>query len=148
MSKVKTGDKVKVHYTLSVEENIMQESKKMGEPNSFIVGEGTMLPGFEKNIEGLKVGDTKTFTLPYAVAYGKRVEDAIIKIPRVAFPPDFKLVMDDIIQGETKGGRPTLGRIIAMDKKEVTLDMNHPLAGKDVTFDVELIELEKKSTNL
>ena len=142
MSKAKTGNKVKVHFKGTTGNGeVFQESKEMGQPLEFIIGEGTLLAGFEKNVEGLEVGGTKTFTLESKIAYGERIEDAVIKVPRESFPPDFKLTIDDVIQGETSGGQPALGRVKSITEEEVTLDMNHPLAGEDVTFEVELIEI-------
>ena len=144
MSKVKTGNKVKVHYIGTLNDGTeFDNSKKREKELEFIVGESTMIPGFEQGIVGMEVGESKTISIPSKLAYGDRKTEAKIKVGREEFPPDFKLIIDEVIQGKTKSGRPALAKIIGVNEKEVSLDMNHPLAGKDINFEVELLEIVK-----
>ena len=144
MSKVKTGNKVKVHYIGTLNDGTeFDNSKKREKELEFIIGESTMIPGFEQGIVGMEVGESKTINIPSKLAYGDIKTEAKIKVGREEFPPDFKLVIDEVIQGKTKSGKPALAKIIAVNEKEVSLDMNHPLAGKDINFEVELLEIVK-----
>tara|TARA_R110000824_G_scaffold399971_1_gene606487 strand:- start:1857 stop:2294 length:438 start_codon:yes stop_codon:yes gene_type:complete len=143
MSKAKTGNKVKVHYigTLKNDGSEFDNSRKREKALEFVIGEATMIPGFEQGVTGMEIGETKAIEIPAKLAYGETNKEATIRVGRDQFPPEFKLIIDEVIQGKTKTGKPALAKIIGVDEKEVTLDMNHPLAGKDLKFEVELLEI-------
>ena len=142
MNKAKTGNKVKVHYIGSLTDGSeFDNSRKREKALEFIIGEGMMIPGFEQGVTGMEIGETKTIDIASKLAYGERNPEARIKVGRDQFPSDFKLIIDEVIQGKTKSGKPALAKIVGVDDKEITLDMNHPLAGKDLKFEVELLEI-------
>ena len=142
MSKAKTGNKVKVHYIGTLKDGSeFDNSRKREKALEFIIGEASMIPGFEQGVTGMEIGETKTIEILSKLAYGEVNSEAKIKVGRDQFPPDFKLIIDEVIQGKTKSGKPALAKIVEVNEKEVTLDMNHPLAGKDLKFEVELLEI-------
>ena len=142
MSKEKTGNKVKVHDIGTLTDGSeFDNSRKREKALEFVIGEGSMIPGFEQGVTGMEIGETKTIEIASQLAYGPVNKEARIKVGRDQFPPDFKLIIDEVIQGKTKSGKPALAKIVGVDEKEITLDMNHPLAGKDLKFEVELLEI-------
>ena len=91
----------------------------------------------------MSVGDKKKVHIPCEKAYGEVIKEAITKAPRNEFPEDFRFIIDERIKGDTKSGKPATAVILEVTRTEVTLDMNHPLAGKDLNFEIELLEIEK-----
>ena len=90
----------------------------------------------------MKEGEKKSIFIPLEQAYGKYEEQAEIKVPREDFPKEFRFIIDERIEGNTKSGKAATATIVEVTKKEVTLDMNHPLAGKNLNFEIELLEIE------
>jgi|TARA_R110000851_G_scaffold144908_6_gene284208 peptidylprolyl isomerase len=138
--KVTTGHNVKVHYkgTL-VDGTEFDNSRVRGETLDFEIGSGRMISGFNNAVSGMSVGQTKTFTLTPEDAYGQRNPNAFQPVPRTAFGPDFEFLVGETIQGNGPAG-PFLAKIQELQEENVILDMNHPLAGEELTFEVELIE--------
>ena len=101
-----------------------------------------MLTSFENTVRGMSVGETKTVNIEYSLAYGNVKPEAVVKVPREDFPKEFRFVIDEVIQGKTTKGVATKARILEVTTDKVTLDMNHPLAGKDLNFEIELLEIE------
>ena len=144
MSKIKIGDKVKVHYIGTLKDGTeFDNSVKRETPLDLVIGEGKVLLDFENTIRTMSVGEKKKVHIPSEKAYGDIIEEAIMKAPRNEFPEDFKFIIDERIKGNTKSGKPATAVIVEVSKTEVTLDMNHPLAGKDLNFEIELLEIEK-----
>ena len=144
MSEIKIGSKVKVHYVGTLKDGKeFDNSIKREEPLKFTIGDGKVLRDFENTVRTMKIGDKKSLNIPVANAYGEVNPQAEIKVPRTEFPKEFRFIIDERIQGNTKGGKPATATILEVTKKEVTLDMNHPLAGKDLNFEIELLEIEK-----
>tara|TARA_R110001583_G_scaffold80846_2_gene216418 strand:+ start:126 stop:560 length:435 start_codon:yes stop_codon:yes gene_type:complete len=144
MSEIKIGDKVKVHYIGTLKDGTeFDNSVKRETPLDLVIGEGKVLLDFENTIRTMSVGEKKKVHIPCEKAYGDVIEEAITKAPRNEFPEDFRFIIDERIKGNTKSGKPATAVIVEVSRTEVTLDMNHPLAGKDLNFEIELLEIEK-----
>lgn len=149
MVKAKKGDKVKVHYTGRFEGGDIFDSSECDEhgcecgagPLEFTIGEGEVIPGFEKAVIGMKVGDAKTLTIPADDAYGKRKEEMVVTIERSDVPEDItpEVGMRLEVAQDDEHAFPVM--ISEVSETHVTLDANHPLAGMDLTFDLKLVEI-------
>jgi FKBP-type peptidyl-prolyl cis-trans isomerase 2 len=143
MSTVEKGTKIKVHYKGTLEDGTeFDNSKKRGSTLDFEVGAGLMIKGFDENVLGMGEGEVRTFTLEPEEAYGPIHRDAFTNFPKERFGEDMQLEIDGIVQGQGPNGEPVVARITEIKENFVTLDFNHPLAGKNLTFEVELIEIE------
>ena len=144
MTNIKVGKKVKVHYIGTLKDGKeFDNSVAREEPLDFNIGDGKVLRDFENTVRSMEVGEKKAIHIPIDKAYGEVNPKAEIKVPREDFPPEFRFIIDERIQGNTKGGKPATATIVEVSKKEVTLDLNHPLAGEDLNFEIELLEIEK-----
>ena len=145
MKTAKVGNNVKVHYkgTLS-DGTVFDNSYTRGEPLPFTVGTPELLGAFSEGVVGMIEGQIKTITLSPEEAYGHRREDAIQRAPKSAFGPDFVFEIGGAIQGSGPAGG-FLATIQSVEEDEVVLDVNHPLAGKDLTFEIELLEVKTDS---
>ena len=144
MSEIKLGSKVKVHYVGTYDDGTeFDNSVKRETPLDVVIGEGKVLVDFENTIRTMSIGEKKKVHIPSEKAYGSVSEEAIMKVPRNEFPKEFRFIIDERIKGNTKSGNPASATILEVTKTEVTLDMNHPLAGKDLNFEIELLEIEK-----
>lgn len=144
MQKVTDGDLVKVHYTGKLLDGEQFDSSVGKEPLEFTVGAGQMIKGFDDAMPGMAVGDKKTVTIPPEDAYGHKREDAVIEFPRDKVPPDMQLVQGMQLQLTDQDGNPL--PVVVTDVKEdvIVLDANHMLAGKELQFDIELMEIVAK----
>ena len=143
MSTVEKGTKVKVHYVGTLDDGTQfDNSKKRGNTLDFQVGAGMMIKGFDDAVTGMGEGEVKTITISSQEAYGDVEKDAFTDFPRTRFGEDLDLEVGGIVQGAGPQGEPIMARISSLDEDTVTLDFNHPLAGKDLTFEIELIEIE------
>ena len=139
---VKKGDTIKVHYTGTLTDgNEFDSSYKRNEPIQFNAGEGQMIKGFDDAVMDMKVGDKKSITIPSTEAYGAQNQDAIMTVPKTNFPEEFTFVEGEMVQGQTENGQPLQAIILEIMDNEVILDFNHPLAGQDLMFDIELVEI-------
>ena len=144
---VTNGQKVSVHYKGTFEDGTeFDNSRVRNQTLEFTVGAGEMINGFNDAIFGMTVGETKTFTLESNEAYGPRNEEAVQEVPRNAFDPEFEFITNEIIRGQTPDG-PFVAKILSVRDESVTLDFNHPLAGRDLTFEVELVSAEPIMAN-
>lgn len=141
MSKVKDGDTVKVHYTGSLEDGSVFDSSQEKEPLEFTLGSGQLIPGFEKAVQGMGEGDSTKVTIPADEAYGEPREDLIISVPRENLPDDVEPEVGMQLQVNQPDGQAIPVRITDIGNEEIKLDANHPLAGKDLVFDIELVEI-------
>ena len=141
MSKVENGNTIAVHYTGTLADGNQFDSSVGKEPLTFEVGSGQVIPGFESNIVGMTVGETKTFTLGAQDAYGPLNVEAIQEVPKERFPDDFEIKVGETVQGQTQNGVPFAAKVVSEQDETITLDFNHPLAGKDLTFEVELLTI-------
>lgn len=141
MSQAKDGDTVKVHYTGRLENGEVFGTTKDEEPLELTLGSGKIIPGFEKGIAGMEVGDTKTMTVPPGEAYGPRRKELIVDIKKTDLPEDITPAIGKQLQIRQKDDNPIEVAITDMDEDTVTLDANHPLAGNTLLFEVELLEI-------
>jgi FKBP-type peptidyl-prolyl cis-trans isomerase 2 len=137
----KTGDTVKVHYTGKLTTGDQFDSSAGREPLEFTVGAGQMIKGFDAAIPGMKVGDKKTINIPAAEAYGERSADAMIEFPKENIPPDMKLEPGMQLTLSNQHGQPVPVVVVELREDVIVLDANHFLAGKDLVFDIELVEI-------
>lgn len=146
--KVTTGHNVSVHYKGTLSDGTeFDNSRNRGEPMSFQVGSGQLLAGFNDAVVGMTIGETKTVTLASNEAYGDPRPEAIQTIPRNAFAPDFEFEIGGTVQGNGPAG-PFIAKIQAVEEESVTLDLNHPLAGQDLTFEVELVSVDSETDTI
>ena len=141
MAEAKTNDTVKVHYTGRLIDGTVFDSSLEREPLEFTIGQKSVIPGFEEGIIGMATGDTKTVSIASQDAYGPYLEDLIGTIRRTQIPPDIELKVGTILQMQGPNGEVTLVMVKALNDESVTLDANHPLAGKDLTFEINLLEI-------
>ncbi len=141
MPKVKEGDTVKVHYTGKLESGEVFDSSEGREPLEFTLGQGQLIPGFEKAVTELDKGESTTVDIPSKEAYGEVREDLIITVPKDQLPEDVEPQVGMQLQVNQPDGQPIPVRITDVGEENLTLDANHPLAGKDLTFKIELVEV-------
>jgi len=135
------GDKVKVHYRGRLEDGSMFGSSDQNEPVNFLLGEGTLIPGFEQAVVGMTPGEKKTVTLIPEDGYGLPRGDLRIISSRASVAGDVRLQVGMVLSGQTTGtGRLPL-RVADQTESTVTLDGNHPLAGRHLVFELELVEI-------
>ncbi|MBW4982757.1 peptidylprolyl isomerase [Mameliella sp. CS4] len=141
MTQVKTGDTVRIHYTGTLTDGSTFDSSQGRDPLEFTVGSGQIIPGLDKAIPGMTVGDKKTVQVPAEDAYGETNPEARQDVPRAEIPDDIPLDLGTQLQVQAQGGQVLPVTVVAVTEEVVTLDANHPLAGKDLTFDIELVEI-------
>lgn len=142
MQTAEKGDTVQVHYTGTLSDGTVFDSSRDREPLRFKLGGGQLIPDFEDAVEGMTPGQSKTFTVEAADAYGLHRDDLVFDVQRSQFPDDIPLVKGTHIEIVDKEGESTTAVIDNVTDDAVTLDANHPLAGADLTFDVSLVEIE------
>ena len=142
MKTVTSGNTISVHYKGTFPDGTeFDSSYSRGEPITFQVGSGQMIAGFDEAVLGMKIGESKNVSLKPEQAYGLRDENAIQAVPREQFPEDMQLVEGHTIQGEAADGRQFMAKILEVAKEGAILDFNHPLAGRDLNFFVEVVEI-------
>lgn len=141
MQQVKKGDTVKVHYHGKLTDGTTFDSSEGREPLEFEVGSGQVIPGFDDGVTGMAIGEKKTILIPADEAYGQKQEDMIMEFPKERFPED--MVPEAGMQLNMSNDQGQNFPVVIVDVKEtvVILDANHPLAGEDLTFDLELVEI-------
>jgi|AGTN01.1.fsa_nt_gi FKBP-type peptidyl-prolyl cis-trans isomerases 2 len=140
--KAKKGDKVKLEYTGKLKDGTVFDRSKSGEPIEFVVGEGRIIPGIERAVEGMNEGESKTVSIPPGEAYGQRDEDLVRKLARTALPAAFKPEVGTVVSLDLQNGESIAATIVDVTEKDVVLDLNHPLAGRDLAFDIKLVGVE------
>jgi FKBP-type peptidyl-prolyl cis-trans isomerase 2 len=142
MSQVKENDTVVVHYTGKLTNGEVFDSSEGREPLEFQMGSGQLIPGFERAVMGMKVEESKTFDIPSAEAYGDLREDLYYEVPRENFPEHINPEPGMRLSMGTGDGREIPVTITNVGQEVVNLDANHPLAGKDLTFEVRVVEIK------
>ncbi|MBS3155929.1 peptidylprolyl isomerase [Candidatus Woesearchaeota archaeon] len=138
---IKNGDKVKVEYEGMLDDGtIFDSSKKHGQPLEFIVGEGNVIKGFDNAVRGMKKGEEKKVKIKAKDAYGESNPQLIKKVPREQLPQKQEIKEGMVLVIGLPNGQRIPARIIEVLNKEITLDLNHPLAGKDLTFKIKVVE--------
>ena len=138
MSTVKDGDMVKIHYKGSLDDGSVFDSSEGREALEFKVGEGRVIPGFEKGVMGMAIGESKTIHIPVAEAYGEYSEEMKITAPRQHFPKDADIQNGMQVQMQAENGQAVMATVIGFTDTDIYLDANHPLAGKALNFDLKL----------
>ena len=140
---VENGNTVSVHYRGTLNDGTeFDSSHGRGEPLSFQVGTGQMISGFDAALPGMAVGETKNIMLTPDQAYGDSNPEAITDVPKTSFPNDFNFQVDAMVQGQNDMGQPVVGTINEVKDEAVTIDFNHPMAGKDLNFEIELVSID------
>lgn len=137
----KRGDRVQVHYTGRLDDGTEFDSSADSDPISVTLGAGEVIPGFENALEGMSVGDKKTERLEAENAYGEHSEDLVFKVGREQLPDDAEIEVGDMLRVGFPDGSTAEVQVLEMDDQSVTLDANHPLAGKALTFDLEIVKI-------
>ena len=141
MAQAKAGDKVKVHYTGKLDDGTVFDSSAGRDPLEFTVGAGQMIAGFDAGVNGMSEGETKTVKIPSEEAYGQHRDEMVLKVGRDELPPDMQVEAGDQLQMQHQNGQIVIVTVTEVTDQNVTLDGNHPLAGKDLTFDIQLVEV-------
>lgn len=141
MQKPKHGDTVRVHYTGTLEDGSEFDTSRGRDPMEFAMGEGQLIAGFENAVADLAVGESCTVTLNPDEAYGEVNPDMVQDVPRKLMPDDLELKTGMVLQGQASDGRVDNFTVVSFTEETVKLDANHPLAGKVLTFEIELVEI-------
>jgi FKBP-type peptidyl-prolyl cis-trans isomerase 2 len=141
MAEAKNGDTVRIHYTGKLDDGTVFDSSDGRDPLEFTLGEGQVIPGFEEAVLGMNANDSKTMTIPSDNAYGPHREEMVVSVDRDQFPPDITPEVGQQLQMQRPDGQKMVVAVAEVSESTVTLDANHPLAGKDLTFDINLVEI-------
>ncbi|TKB28601.1 peptidylprolyl isomerase [Desulfopila sp. IMCC35006] len=140
MTATKKGDNVKVHYTGKLADGTVFDSSEGGEPLAFSIGSGQVIQGFEEGVVGMKVGESKTVHIPVEKAYGERKDELVIQAPIEQVPPDLNPELGMRLEMGGVNGEILRVVVVEITETHITLDANPPLAGEDLTFEIELVE--------
>ena len=138
MTEVRNGDVVRIHYTAKTTDGAEFDSSGQ-DPLELQVGAGQVIAGLDRQIDGMTVGEMNTVTVPAEEGYGLRDEAKLQTVPRSAVPDRTKVGAK--LQASTRDGRKIPLTVVGLDDEKVTVDANHPLAGRDLVFDVEVVEI-------
>jgi peptidylprolyl isomerase len=141
MAQAKIGNTVKVHYTGKFEDGMVFDTSTDGDPLEFRIGESQVIPGFEEAVVGMNPGESKTVNIPVEKAYGPHREDQVQVVDRKQLPADLKPEIGQQLEGRQPDGEIIVATVTDVTKSSVTLDANHPLAGKNLIFEIQLIEI-------
>lgn len=141
MPKAKAGDSVKVHYTGKLKDGTIFDSSKGREPLAFQVGAGQMIKGFDTAVNGMEVGDSKVAEIPAAEAYGEARQDLMFDVPKSDLPADLKPEVGQQLAMTQPNGQQVPVTVAKVEEDKVVIDANHQLAGKDLIFEIELVEI-------
>ncbi|MFH1644322.1 MAG: peptidylprolyl isomerase [bacterium] len=144
MAQAKKGDVVKVHYTGKLDDGSVFDSSKDREPLQFTIGEGKLIPGFEDAVVDLEVGKSTTVRIPFDKAYGPKRPEMVFDVKRTDFPANIEPKIGMQFKMEDQNGRAFIVMVEKVVDDTITLDANHPLAGKDLTFEITLEEISEK----
>ncbi|NRG19950.1 peptidylprolyl isomerase [Rhizobiales bacterium] len=141
MTTAKQGDKVRIHYTGKLTDGTEFDTSAGRDPLEFTVGAGEIISGLDREVDGMEIGEKKSVTIPSGDAYGPHHADRVQQVPRDMIPPEIEPSIGARLQATTGDGNMLVFTVTAADDASVTLDANHPLAGRDLVFDVELVEI-------
>ena len=141
MKQAKNGDTVKVHYTGKLGNGKIFDSSAKRDPLQFKIGDGQIILGFEQAVVGMKPGETKTTKIPSEKAYGPYSEEFVLVVDRSKIPSNIEPEVGQQYQVPQENGQKPVFMVTEVTESNVTLDGNHPLTGKDLTFDIQLIEI-------
>ena len=135
------GDTVQVHYTGRLDDGTVFDTSREREPLSFVVGGGQVIPGFDEAVAGMEAGETKEVRIPAERAYGERREDLVLQVDREQIPDGIDVEVGGQLALQQPSGQSVPVVVTDVNDESVTLDANHPLAGRTLTFDLELVEV-------
>lgn len=141
MTQAQLGDTVQVHYTGKLADGTTFDSSQQREPLQFTLGQGDVIPGFEQAVVGMTPGDSKTETIPSDQAYGDHQAERVIEVDRQQLPSDLQPQIGQRLQMTQPNGPAIELMVTGITESQVTLDANHPLAGKALTFDITLVAI-------
>ena len=141
MAEAKEGDEVQVHYTGKLEDGTVFDTSEDGEPLSFTIGEERVIPGFEEAVTGMAPGDSKTTEVEPEQAYGEHREDMVMEMEKDQIPSEVDPEVGQQLQLRLENGQTVPVLITALGEDTVTIDANHPLAGRKLIFDIELVDV-------
>jgi peptidylprolyl isomerase len=141
MEQVEDGKTIKIHYTGKLDDGTVFDSSMEREPLEFTMGSGGLIKGFEDAVRGMTVGEMKTISIPSGEAYGPYREDLVMSINKAQLPPDIDIRQGVMLSLRHPNGGSIDALISEVTADSVTLDANHPLAGEDLTFELQLVEI-------
>jgi peptidylprolyl isomerase len=141
MEQVEDGKTIKIHYTGKLDDGTVFDSSREREPLEFTMGSGGLIKGFEDAVRGMTVGEMKTISIPSGEAYGPYREDLVMSINKAQLPPDIDIRQGVMLSLRHPNGGSIDALISEVTADSVTLDANHPLAGEDLTFELQLVEI-------
>ncbi len=141
MSQAKSGDTVKIHYTGTLEDGTQFDSSQGRDPLEFQLGSGQVIPGFDKAVEGMAVGESKRVAIPPEEAYGEHQDQMVQDVPKSALPPEIEPEVGMALSARGQDGAEMRLTVTGVNDDTITVDGNHPLAGKELNFDIELVNI-------
>ncbi len=142
MAQAKQGDTVAIHYTGTLTDGTVFDSSRTRDPLVFTLGTGQVIPGFDQGVLGMQPGEDKTITIPADQAYGPRRDELVLEVDRDQMPPDLPLEVGQQYQMEQPDGQAVIVTVQDVSSDVVTFDANHPLAGQNLTFDLNLVSIQ------
>ncbi len=142
MQQAKRGDTVHVHYKGTLDDGSVFDSSEGAEPIVFTLGAGEVIPGFEQAVEGMTTGEKKTQHIPAGDAYGEHRDELVFTVSRDQMPEGTDIEVGDMLRVGFPDGSSAAVQVAGIEEGGVTLDANHPLAGKNLTFELELVAIE------
>jgi FKBP-type peptidyl-prolyl cis-trans isomerase 2 len=139
MAQTKQGDTVRIHYTGKLADGTVFDTSRERHPLRFTIGNGQVIAGFEQAVVGMNTGETRTTRIPVDLAYGPRRDDMVVTMDRGQLPPDLVAQIGQRLELTQEDDSTVLVTVTGVTETSLTLDANHPLAGKELTFDIELI---------
>jgi peptidylprolyl isomerase len=141
MAQAENGDTVRVHYTGTFDDGEIFDSSSGREPLEFTMGSGQLIPGFDRAVDGMSPGESKTVKIPAEEAYGPHREEMMLEVDRAQVPPDLDPKVGERLEIKQQDGRSVPVTVTEVTDTQVVLDGNHPLAGKSLNFEIELVEI-------
>jgi len=141
MAKIKDGNNVKVHYTGKLNDGTVFDSSEGREPLAFTIGKGMMIPGFEKGVLGMDINEEKKITISPEEAYGEIREDMFAEVEKSQLPSNVEPVVGMELMSQTPDGQQLVVRVTEVNETNIKIDANHQLAGKELTFDIKVVEI-------
>lgn len=140
--KAEPGDTVRVHYTGTMDDGTVFDTSRDGDPIEFVVGEGQVIEGFDEVLRGMREGETREVELPPGKAYGERSDELVVRVDREDLPEDLEPEVGQTLAVDTGDEEEMAAWVAEVGEDAITVDLNHPLAGRTLTFEVELVGLQ------
>ena len=145
MAHPRPGDTVRVHYTGRLQDGRVFDSSRQRGPLELTVGQGQVIPMFEEALTAMEPGEERTVAIPAEQAFGPRRADLLVSVDRAQFPEHIEPAVGQELQVKREGGPTAIVTVAEVSDEQVTIDTNHPLAGEDLTFDLELVEVRARA---